>query len=332
MAALSNSTPRPTACLFSAASDKEADLWHRRLGHINFKTITTISNQGLVRGLPQKSFTKNEHCVSCLKGKQHKSSFKSIEESKTTKCLELLHMDLFGPVQVMSLSKKRYCLVIVDDFSRFTWTYFLHSKDETAGILQDFVKQVEKQYDLHVKSFRSDNGTEFKNKELDAFCVSKGISRQFSIPRTPEQNGVVERKNRTLIEAARTMLADSGLPLTFWAEAVNTACYVQNRVLINSRHQKTAYELLFKIKPLISYLKIFGCPCFILNLKDSISKFAAKVDSGYLLGYSSTAKAYKVFNTRTKTVEETLNVKFNELSCKAPFPGTLRHVGFTHEP
>ena len=124
VAALSNGNPRPAACLFSAASDKEADLWHRRLGHINFKTITTISNQGLVRGLPQKSFSKNEHCVSCLKGKQHKSSFKSIEESKTTKCLELLHMDLFGPVQVMSLSKKRYCLVIVDDFSRFTCTFF----------------------------------------------------------------------------------------------------------------------------------------------------------------------------------------------------------------
>ncbi|KAM0071004.1 putative RNA-directed DNA polymerase [Helianthus debilis subsp. tardiflorus] len=226
----------------------------------------------------------------------------------------MLHMDLFGPVQVMSLKKKRYCLVIVDDFSRFTWTFFLHSKDETAGILQDFVTQVEKQFDLPVKSFRSDNGTEFKNKELDAFCVKKGIVRQYSIPRTLEQNGVVERKNRTLIEAARTMLADSGFPLTFWAEAVNTACYVQNRVLINPRHKKTAYEILYKIKPLISYFKVFGCPCFILNLKDSISKFAAKIDCGYFLGYSTTAKAYKVFNARTKVVEETLDVKFNELS------------------
>ncbi|MFS7975641.1 putative RNA-directed DNA polymerase [Helianthus anomalus] len=110
------------------------------------------------------------------------------------------------------------------------------------------------------------------------------------------------------------MLADSGLPLTFWAEAVNTACYVQNRVLINPRHKKTTYEILYKIKPLISYFKVFGCPCFILNLKDSISKFAAKIDCGYFLGYSTTAKAYKVFNARTKVVEETLDVKFNELS------------------
>ena len=315
VADLSKSSQRTATCLFTTASNKETELWHRRLGHTNLQTITTISNHCLVRGLPQKSFQNHEHCVSCLKGKQHKSSYKSIEESKSTKCLQLLHMDLFGPVQIMSLTKKRYCLVIIDDFSRYSWTKFLHSKDETAKIVQDFVIQVEKQFDLQVKVFRSDNGTEFRNRELDAFCVSKGIVRQYSIPRTPEQNGVVERKNRTLIEAARTMLADSGLPLIFWAEAVNTACYVQNRVLINPRHQKTAYELLFKIKPLISYFKVFGCPCFILNLKDSISKFAAKVDSGYFLGYSSTAKAYKVFNTRTKTVEETLNVKFNELSA-----------------
>ncbi|KAJ0632046.1 putative RNA-directed DNA polymerase [Helianthus annuus] len=311
---MSKECPKADACLFSATSNKETELWHRRLGHTNLKTISEISKNGLVRGLPQKLFSCPEHCISCLKGKQHKSSFKSIEESKTTQCLQMLHMDLFGPVQVMSLKKKRYCLVIVDDFSRFTWTFFLHSKDESAGILQDFVTQVEKQFDLPVKSFRSDNGKEFKNKELDAFCVKKGIVRQYSIPRTPEQNGVVERKNKTLIEAARTMLADSGLPLTFWAEAVNTACYVQNRVLINPRHKKTAYEILYKIKPLISYFKVFGCPCFILNLKDSISKFADKIDCGYHLGYSTTAKAYKVFNTRTKAVEETLNVKFNELS------------------
>ena len=122
-----------------------------------------------------------------------------------------------------------------------------YSKDETAGILQDFVTQVEKQFDLPVKVFRSDNGTEFKNKELDAFCVKKGIVRQYSIPRTPEQNGVVERKNRTLIEAARTMLADSGLPLTFWAEAVNTACYVQNRVLINPRHKRLLMKFCIKL-------------------------------------------------------------------------------------
>src|ERR1044071_175395 len=301
-----------TACFFSRASTSETDLWHRRLGHVNFKTINKVTKMGLVRGLPLKVYQCQEHCVSCLKGKQHKSSYKSIEESKTTACLQLLHMDLFGPVKIMSLGKKKYCLVIIDDYSRFTWVFFLFSKDEAAEIIKFFILQVEKQYSLPVKTIRSDNGTEFRNKTLDEFCLSKGIIRQYSVPRTPEQNGVVERKNRTLIEGARTMLADSGLPLYFWAEAVNTSCYVQNRVLVVKRHSKTAYEVLHGMKPLISFFRAFGCQCFILNIKESISKFAAKVDSGYFLGYSSTRKAYKVVNSITRIVEETLNVKFNE--------------------
>ena len=158
-----------SACFFSKASTSETDLWHRRLGHVNFKTINKVTKMGLVRGLPLKEFQCKEHCVSCLKGKQHKTSYKSIEESKTTACLQLLHMDLFGPVKIMSLGKKKYCLVIIDDYSRFTWVFFLHSKDEAAEIITFFILQVEKQYSLSVKVIRSDNGTEFRNKTLDEF-------------------------------------------------------------------------------------------------------------------------------------------------------------------
>ena len=305
-------TPIP-ACLIVKASDSETRLWHRRLGHTNIKNLNKIVKMGLVRGIPAKDFQCDEHCIACLKGKQHKVSYKSIDEFKTTACLQLLHMDLFGPVRVMSLGKKKYCLVIVDDFSRFVWTFFLHSKDEAASEIINFIVYAEKQYTLPVKCVRSDNGTEFKNSTLIDFYTSKGIKRQYSVPRTPEQNGVVERKNRTLIEAARSMIADSGLPLTFWAEAVNTACYVQNRVLVNKRHMKTPYGILHNIAPLISFFRAFGCQCFILNIKDSLSTFASKVDPGYFVGYSSTCKAYRVYNCRTKVVEETLNVKFNEV-------------------
>ena len=303
-------------CFLAKASSSETNLWHRRLGHVNLKTINKLSKLNLVRGLPQKEFQCEEHCVPCLKGKQTKVSHKTIDESKSNNCLQLLHLDLFGPIRFPSLASKRYCLVIVDDFSRFTWCYFLQTKDEAANYIKDFIVQVERQFELQVKTLRSDNGTEFRNENLDSFCINKGIMRQFSIPRTPQQNGVVERKNKTLIEAARSMLADSGLPLTFWAEAVNTACYIQNRVLVNKRHAKTSYEILHGFKPLISFFRSFGCVCFILNLKDSISKFAAKVDSGYFIGYSSTSKAYRVFNSRTKVVEETLNMKFNEVSSE----------------
>ncbi|KAI3769619.1 hypothetical protein L6452_00728 [Arctium lappa] len=142
--------------------------------------------------------------------------------------------------------------------------------------------------------------------------VTKGIERQYSAPRTPQQNGVAERRNRTLIEVARSLLADSKLPITFWAETVNTACYVQNRVLVVKPKNKTPYELLNKRKPFIGFFKPFGCPCTILNTKSHLGKFDSKADDGFLVGYSSQSKAYRVFNTSSRIIEESDNVKCNE--------------------
>ncbi|GKD12047.1 putative ribonuclease H-like domain-containing protein [Tanacetum coccineum] len=139
--------------------------------------------------------------------------------------------------------RKMYCLVVLDDYSRFSWAFFLATKDETSEILKNFITCIENLIDLKVKGITCDNRTEFKNKVKNQFYELKGIKREFSVARTPQQNGVAERKNRTLIEAARTMLADLKLPTTFWAEAVNTACYVQNRVLVIKPHNKIPYEL-----------------------------------------------------------------------------------------
>ncbi|GJV56037.1 putative ribonuclease H-like domain-containing protein [Tanacetum coccineum] len=152
------------------------------------------------------------------------------------------------------------------------------TKDETSEILKNFIKEIEILVDKKVKIIRSDNGTEFKNNVMDEFCREKGIKREYSVARTPQQNGVAERKNRTLIEAARTMLADSKLPTTFWAEAVSTACYVQNRVLIVKPHNKTPYELFRGIKPAIGFMKPFGCHVTILNTLDKLGKFNGKSD------------------------------------------------------
>ncbi|GKE57503.1 putative ribonuclease H-like domain-containing protein, partial [Tanacetum coccineum] len=148
--------------------------------------------------------------------------------------------------------------------------------------------------------------------EMNQFCQMKGIKREFSVARTPQQNRVAERKNRTLIEAARTMLADSLLPTTFWAEVVNTACYVQNRVLVTKPHNKTPYELLLGRPPSISFMRPFGCPVTILNTLDPLGKFEGKADEGFLVGYSVNSKAFRVFNTRTRKVEENLHIKFLE--------------------
>nr|GEW30259.1 hypothetical protein [Tanacetum cinerariifolium] len=207
----------------------ESMLWHRRLGHLNFKTMNKLVRNNLVKGLPSKCFENDHSCVACLKGKQHKQSCKTKLVNSVSNPLHTLHMDLFGPTSVSSLNHKWYCLVATDDFSR------------------------------------CDNEGEFKNQEMNEFYTKKGIRREFSNARIPQQNRVAERRNKTLIEGARTMLADAKLPVTFWAEAVNTAW-----------------------------------------------KFDTKGDGGYFVGYSLSSKAFRVFNKRTKKVEENLHVDFLE--------------------
>nr|GEW77898.1 putative ribonuclease H-like domain-containing protein [Tanacetum cinerariifolium] len=255
-------------CLFSKATLDESNLWHRRLGRINFKTMNKLVKGNLVRGLPTKVFKNNHTCVACKKVKQHRASCKNKPVCSVNQPLQRLHMDLFRPTFVKSLNKKSYCLVVTDDYSRFTWVFFLAAKDETSSILKIFITCIENQLSLKVKIIRCDNGTEFKNSDLNQLCGMKGIKRKFSVPRSPQQNGIGERKNMTLIEAARTMLADSLLPIPFWAEAVNTACYVHNRILVTKPQNKTSYELL-------------------------LGKFDGKVDEGFLVGYSVSSKAFR---------------------------------------
>ncbi|GJY24802.1 putative ribonuclease H-like domain-containing protein [Tanacetum coccineum] len=202
-------------CLFAKATPDESNLWHRRLGHVNFKTMNKLVRGNLVRGLPSKLFEINQTCVACQKGKQHRASCKTKTVSSISQPLQMLHMDLFGPTFVKSLMKKMYCLVVTDDFSRFSWVFFLATKDETSEILKTFITGIENLIDLRVKVIRCDNRTEFKNRVMNQFCEMKGIKREFSVARTSQQNRVAERKNRTLIEAARTMLADLKLPTTF---------------------------------------------------------------------------------------------------------------------
>nr|GEU41778.1 reverse transcriptase domain-containing protein [Tanacetum cinerariifolium] len=216
-------------------------------------------------------------------------------------------------------------LVVTDGFSRFTWTFFLRTKDETSGILRNFITEIENLKDLKVRIIRCDNGGEFKNKEMNEFYTRKRIKREFRNAKTPQPNGVAERRNKTLIEAAKTMLADATLPVTFWAEAVNTACYVQNKVLVNTSQNKTPYELFNSRAPAIGFLRPFGCYVMILNTLDRLGKFDAKGDEGYFVGYSMSSKAFRVFNKRTKKVEENMHVDFlkNKLIEKGAGPNWL---------
>ncbi|GJT01338.1 putative ribonuclease H-like domain-containing protein [Tanacetum coccineum] len=215
---------RGLTCLFAKATIDEFNLWHRRLSHINFKTMNKLVKGNLVRGLPLNLFENDHTCAACQKGKQHKASCKTKLMSSISQPLQILHMYLFGPTSVKSINHKIYCLVVTNNYSRFSWIFFLATKDETSGILKTFITAIENQINHKVKIIRCDNGTEFKNNDMNQLCGLRGIKREFSVARTPQQNRVAERKNRTLIEAARTMLTDSLLPTTFWDEVVSTAC------------------------------------------------------------------------------------------------------------
>nr|GEZ78897.1 putative ribonuclease H-like domain-containing protein [Tanacetum cinerariifolium] len=211
-------------CVLAKASLEESTKWYRRMARVNFKTINKLAKLGLVEGTPLKHFTNEHNCVAYNKEKQHKDYYKAVSAVRTiSKPLQLLHMDLFGPTSIRSIDRKHYSLVVTDDFSRFCWAFFLGTKDETFYILKDFIALIENQLNKKVKAIRCDNGTEFRNAKLIALCGEKGIKRDYSNAKTLQQNGVAERKNRTLIEAARSMLADSKLPTMFWTEAVSTA-------------------------------------------------------------------------------------------------------------
>nr|GFA59935.1 retrovirus-related Pol polyprotein from transposon TNT 1-94 [Tanacetum cinerariifolium] len=231
--------------------------------------------------------------------------------------LYLLHMDLYGPMRVESINGKKYIIVIVDDYSRFTWVKFLRSKDETPDFIIKFLKMIQVRLKVPVRRIRTDNGTEFVNQTLRVYYEEVGISHETSVVRSPQQNGVVERRNRTLIEAARTMLIYAQAPLFLWAEAMATACFTQNRSIIRLRHGKTPYELLHSKLPDLSFFHVFGALCYPTNDSENLGKLQPKADIGIFIGYALTKKAFRIYNWRTRRIVETIHVDFDELTAMA---------------
>jgi hypothetical protein len=221
-------------------------------------------------------------------------------------------MYLFGPVTYLSIGGNKYCLVIVDDYSRFTWVFFMYDKSEVQEKIKTFVTRAQKEFELSIKKIRSENGSEFKNTHVEEYLEDEGIKHEFSSAYTPQQNSVVERKSRTLINMARTMLSEYNTPDIFWTEAINTACHAINRLYLHKVLKKSSYELLTNKKPKVSYFRLFRCKCFILNKRRRTYKFAPKVDEGFLLGYGSNEHAYRVLNKTRGHVEVAVDVTFDE--------------------
>jgi transposase InsO family protein len=287
-------------------------LWHHRLAHAGMKNLHKPLKGEHILGLTNVHFEKDKVCSTWQAGNQVGSHHLHKNNMTTDRPLELLHMDLFGLIAYISIGGSKYCLVIVDDYSRFTWMFFLQEKSQTQETLKGFLRRVQNEFGLRIKKIRSDNGTKFESSQIEGFLEDEGINHEFSSPYTPQQNGVVERKNRTLLDMARIMLDEYKTPDRFWAEAINIACYSINQLYLHRILKKTSYELLTGKKPNVSYFRVFGSKCFILVKRGRKSKFAPKAVEGFLLSYDSNTRAYRVFNKSTGLVEASCNIVFVE--------------------
>nr|GEX60918.1 retrovirus-related Pol polyprotein from transposon TNT 1-94 [Tanacetum cinerariifolium] len=276
-------------CLMARASSTKSWLWHQRLSHLNFDTINDLARNDIVAGLPKFKYHKEHFCPSCEQGKSKRASHPPKPVPNSRQRLHLLHMDLYGPMRIASINGKRYVLVIVDDYSSYTWVHFLRSKDEAPEVIIKFLKRITVLLQSPVIIIRTDNGTEFKNQVLKEYL------------------------DTTLVEAARTMLIFSRAPLFLWAEAIATACFTQNRSIIHHCFNKTPYELINRRKPDISFLYVFSPLCYLKNDRKDIGKLGAKGDISFFIGYSADSYAYRVYNSQTKKIMETMNVSFDEL-------------------
>ncbi|KAG6438793.1 hypothetical protein O3G_MSEX000229 [Manduca sexta] len=290
--------------LLAATVTTSSTIWHRRLGHINANDLNKMKN-GLVEGMsfqdkmdrPDKS-----NCTVCCEGKQARLPF-PLSASKSQEVLELIHTDLCGPMENKSLGHNTYFLIFVDDYSRMCFVYFLQSKHQTFKCFREFQQLVENQQSKKIKALRSDNGGEFCSSEMESHLKGCGIVHQKSIAYTPEQNGLSERYNRSIIEKARCLLFDAQLDKSFWAEAVNTAVYLKNRLPASALGcNTTPYEKWTGKKPDLSHLRIFGSSAMVHIPKQKRKKWDKKATQMLLVGYSENTKGYRLYDPDSQEI------------------------------
>jgi hypothetical protein len=288
-------------------------LWHRRLGHRDPEAIKKLSKEMLANGIEINDCSMMLKCVSCLKGKMTRKSFPKASTSQTQHPLDLIHSDVCGPMNTLTPGKKKYFLTFIDDYSRYTKVYLLHTKDEVAVKLQEYINHVRNKFGRTLKALRCDNGTEYTCQSTQVILKKEGIEFQTVVPYNPEQNGVSERKNRSLCESGRSMLFDASLPTTYWGEAILTACYLQNRLSTKGTEtHKTPYELWNGSKPDLSHLRVFGSIAYVHIPKEKRTKWDTHAEEGVLVGYSETSKGYRILHQATNKVTISRSVVFNE--------------------
>jgi transposase InsO family protein len=289
--------------------------WHRRFGHRHPEDVQKLEIKKMATGLKIQDCGIREVCECCIKGKMSRCPIPKKATTRATSVLELVHTDLCGPMQNATPSGKRYFMTMIDDYSRFTQVYFLKFKSEVSKFINEYIKYAENKFEKKVKVIRSDNGREYITKELQRSLTEMGIKVQYTAPYSAFQNGVAERKNRTLMEAARCMLIDAEIKKKYWAEAVNTACYLQN-ILPSKAVDKTPFELWNRRKPDVKHLHIFGCKGYAHLPKEKRRKLDEKAISLTFVGYSAESKAYRMLDTATDKITISRDVKIIERDLK----------------
>ena len=304
-----------TALSVGTANYSTANLWHKRFCHLNEQSLKKIFSHGIVDGINCDKFNDLSFCESCVQGKNHRLPFPKKTERRSTKILEVIHSDVCGKISTPSLSNCNYFVTFIDDSSRYVWIYFLQTKDQVFEKFKEFKIFVEKQTGAEIKTLRTDNGGEYTSREFENFLSSNGIKHEKTVPKTPEQNGISERMNRSLVESVRTMLHDADLPRKFWAEALSTAAYVKNRSPSSVlQGNKTPYEVFNKRKPNVNYFRSFGCEAYAHIPKDDRKKLDQKSLKCIFLGYGKFVKGYRLFDVEKEKIIFSRDVVFNESS------------------
>ena len=295
----------------------DGELWHQRFGHIGYDALRSLNAKNLAIGINVNDFDEASirSCKACAEGKQHRAPFNKTTERHTEEILGLVHSDVCGPIPTESVGGNRYFVTFIDDKSRMVNVYFMKTKSEVFQCFKKYVSMVENFTGKNIKILRTDNGGEYTSKEFHNFCSEKGIQRQFSLPGTPQQNGVSERMNRTLSEMARTVMCHANLPQKLWAELINTAAYLRNRSPTSSlNNDSTPYEIWFGRKPNVGHLRVIGSKVFVHIPAFKRRKFDSKSKVGILVGYASQYKGYRVYDPEKEVTEVTRDLKFFETS------------------
>ena len=299
-----------THCL-QVQRSTETEIWHARLGHVNFETMKLMIKRDLAVGLPKIAVDKGT-CVSCLRGKQTRQPFPKSTSYRASHPLELIHADLCGPITPTTPGLKRYVFVLIDDYSRYMWTILLEHKSEAFEKFKRFKNVVEQETKAEMQTLRTDRGGEFNSHEFNTFCNLNGIKRHLTAPYSPQQNGVVERRNRTLLEMTRSILKHMSVPNLLWGEAVRHSTYLINRVATRSLDGKTPYETLRNKKPNIEHLRVFGCVCYAITNTTGRKKLDDRSRTLVHLGTEPGSKAYRLLEPTTNKVIVNRDVIFDE--------------------